>query len=74
VLLAAHGEAPPPWALSEAPSRFGQCFEDDASYADAWCPWAYEAFDDDPSWRGYLERHGGVPAEWREAVEREICL
>lgn len=74
VLLAAHGEAPPPWVLGEAPASFGDRYEDDSSYADAWCLWVYDAFDDAPSWRAYLERHGGVPAEWREAVDRVIDI
>lgn len=74
LLVAAHGEAPPPWVLGEAPAPFGDRYEDDASYADAWSVWVYEAFDDGPSWRAYLERHGGVPVAWREAVELVIHI
>jgi hypothetical protein len=74
VLLAAHGEAPPPWILGEPPESLRERYEDDSSYADAWCGWVYEAFDDAASWRAYLARHGGVPAQWQQAVERAIWL
>jgi hypothetical protein len=74
VLVAAHAEAPAPWELGEPPSSLRQEYEDDSSYADAWCSWVYDAFDDGSSWRAYLERHGPVPAEWRETIERVIYI
>lgn len=75
VLVAAHGHAPPPWTLGEAPDALGgERYDDDSSYADAWCLWVYDAFDDGPTWRAYLARHGGVPTPWRAAIDREIGL
>jgi hypothetical protein len=74
VLLAAHAEAPPPWERGEPASSLRQDYADDSSYADAWCSWVYDAFDDGSSWRAYLERHGGVPETWREAIERVIYI
>lgn len=74
VLLAAHGEAPPPWALGESPSSLEGSHEDNASYADAWCSWHYDAFDDRKTWHAYLERHGGIPSAWRDAIAGAIYL
>lgn len=72
VLVAAHAEAPPPWTLGEAPASLREDYADDSSYADAWCAWVYDSLDDRTSWRAYLERHGGVPAEWHDAIARAI--
>jgi hypothetical protein len=74
VLVAAHAAAPPPWSVGEPPSALREEYEDDSSYADAWRGWVYEAFDDGASWRAYLGRHGGVPVEWREVIERVIWI
>jgi hypothetical protein len=74
VLLAAHAEVPPPWEHGEPPSSLRQHYDEDSSYADAWCSWAYEAFDDGNSWRAYLGRHEAASAEWREAIERVIYI
>jgi hypothetical protein len=74
VLIAAHGEAPPPWVLGESPGSLGGRHEDDSSYADAWCSWHYEAFDDRKTWRAYLERHGGIPDAWREPISGLIYI
>lgn len=74
VLVAAHAEAPPPWVLGEAPESLRERHEDDSSYADAWCSWVYDAFDDRASWRAYLGRHPPMPAEWREVIERAIWV
>lgn len=74
VLVGAHAEAPPPWELGEEPSSLRQAYEDDSSYADAWCSWAYDVFDDGPTWRAYLERHGGIPKAWRETIDGAFYL
>lgn len=74
VLIAAHGEAPPPWVLGESPGSLGERYDDTSSYADAWCSWHYEAFDDRKTWRAYLERHGGIPDAWREPIGGVIYL
>ncbi len=74
VLLAAHGEAPPPWVLGESPDSIGKPHDDHSSYADTWCSWHYDAFDDRKTWRAYLERHGGIPTAWREAIGAVIYL
>lgn len=73
-LIAAHAEAPPPWSLGEPPTSFRDAYTNDSSYADAWCSWAYDVFDDDTSWRAYLERHGGVPAAWADIIEESITI
>ena len=75
VMLAAHGEALPPWDLGEPASSLHSSDEDDdSSYADAWSSWAYDAFDDGTTWRAYLERHAPVPPQWHEALERVISI
>jgi hypothetical protein len=74
VLVSAHTEAPPPWVLGEVPAAFAEELEDDCSYADAWSLWVAETIDDGASWRAYLERYEGVPAEWRELIAREIWI
>jgi len=74
VSIAAHAELPPPWELGEPASSLCQAYEDDSSYADAWCSWVYDAFDDGTSWRAYLERHAAMPDDWRERCESVIYI
>lgn len=72
ILLAAHGEPPPPWTRGEAPAALQRRFKRRASYAGAWFEWAMESFDDAPTWAGYLQRCTTAPPEWDQAVRRVL--
>jgi hypothetical protein len=52
ILLAAHGEPPPPWTRGQAPAALERRFKRRASYAGAWFEWAMESFDDATTWAG----------------------
>lgn len=69
VLLAAHGQPPAPWRVSEAPGR-GEDEEPEASYTGAWALWALYRFDDAATWLAYLRAQGPCPAEWTGTVAR----
>ncbi|MCB9756024.1 MAG: hypothetical protein H6713_39385 [Myxococcales bacterium] len=73
ITLAADGLARAPWRLGVPASSFRDEHGDDVGYADAWCWWAFECFDDRPTWRGYLDASGPVPADWLEIIARELA-
>jgi hypothetical protein len=68
VLLAAYGHAPAPWRLGEDPSSLRQEHEGAVSYADAWFRWAFERFDDSPTWQRYLAEQGPRSQAWSAAL------
>lgn len=68
LVLAAHGELPPPWERGERVRDLHRKLPEEPSYADAWATWVPLAFDDDESWQAYLERHGAPPPEWEKVV------
>jgi hypothetical protein len=64
-VMARTGAPPPPWIdRAEPPSRPAR-FDPILEYSDAWLLWVRDVFDDEPTWRAYLEQHPPAPIGWR---------
>jgi len=72
VLLAAHGEPPPPWTRGEDPPALERHFQEPTTYAGAWAEWVLDSFDDPTTFTGYLARCPAAPPEWDQAVREAL--